>query len=73
MEEFFDEDVEINWVLSVSSDPTSYEEAITDSKWKDVMNAEIKSIEKNNTWYLTELPVGVKMIGVKKGLQDKVQ
>ena len=29
------------------------------------MNSEIKSIEKNQTWTLTELPVGAKRIGVK--------
>ncbi|XP_074347509.1 putative mitochondrial protein AtMg00820 [Apium graveolens] len=29
------------------------------------MDAEMKSIEKNSTWYLTELPAGAKKIGVK--------
>lgn len=29
------------------------------------MDSEIKSIEKNQTWKLTELPVGAKKIGVK--------
>ena len=29
------------------------------------MNSEIDSIEKNNTWTLTDLPAGAKKIGVK--------
>lgn len=29
------------------------------------MEAEIKSIEENNTWELVELPLGIKAVGVK--------
>lgn len=29
------------------------------------MDSEIRSIEKNNTWMLTDLPKGAKTIGVK--------
>lgn len=29
------------------------------------MDSEIKVIERNNTWQLTDLPVGAKKIGVK--------
>lgn len=29
------------------------------------MDSEIKVIERNNTWPLTDLPVGAKKIGVK--------
>jgi hypothetical protein len=29
------------------------------------MNSEIEAIERNNTWELTELPIGSRVIGVK--------
>ena len=35
------------------------------TKWKQAIDEEIKSIEKNNTWELTTLPRGQKAIGVK--------
>ena len=37
------------------------------------MDAEIAAIERNDTWELSELPKGHKTIGVKLGLQDKVE
>ncbi|KAL4369158.1 hypothetical protein GQ457_05G011330 [Hibiscus cannabinus] len=40
-------------------------EAIEDDKWKNAMNEEIASIERNDTWELTSLPDGHKPIGVK--------
>ena len=33
--------------------------------WREAMKQEIESIESNNTWELTDLPVGCKKIGVK--------
>lgn len=47
------------------SDPETFEEAIQEEKWRIAMNAEMESIEKNDTWELTDLPSGVKKIGVK--------
>ena len=38
----------------MDSDPIVYEEAVKKKKWREVMNHEIKSIEKNKTWELTE-------------------
>ena len=49
----------------VSSDPANFEEAIKSSKWKQAMDEEINSIEKNQTWHLVELPTGAKKIGVQ--------
>ncbi|CAM8991569.1 unnamed protein product [Rhodiola kirilowii] len=46
-------------------DPTSYEEAEKDEKWRNAMLSEIQAIERNNTWHLTYLPAGAKKIGVK--------
>ena len=42
-------------------EPTSYTEAVScadSSKWLVVMNEKIKSLHKNGTWALTELPKG---------------
>ncbi|KAI4336284.1 hypothetical protein L6164_014828 [Bauhinia variegata] len=51
--------------LIMSSDPSSFEDAVKSSKWRLAMDEEIKSIEKNQTWKLVELPIGAKKIGVK--------
>ena len=48
----------------IISDPTSFQEAIRHQSWKQAMDAEIQSIERNHTWSLTTLPVGAKAIGV---------
>lgn len=49
-----DEDTNL-FCLLMSSDPVSSEEANNEDKWKDTMDEEIKSIEKNKTWELTTL------------------
>lgn len=49
----------------VHSDPISFEEAVKEEKWRTTMDAEIRSIGKNETWDLIELPKGDKRIGVK--------
>jgi hypothetical protein len=46
-------------------DATTYEEAAKFKVWRDAMDQEIASIEKNDTWELTELPAQSKKIGVK--------
>ncbi|GAA0139391.1 transmembrane signal receptor [Lithospermum erythrorhizon] len=46
-------------------DPFTYQEAVKHKKWRIAMDAEIESIEKNNTWTLTDLPEATKRIGVK--------
>ena len=53
-------------VLFVNSPtPTTFKEAVKEQKWLKAMDEEIASIEKNNTWELTELPMGQRTIGVK--------
>lgn len=54
-----------NFALMIISDPTSFGEAAKLQRWREAMNAEIQSIEKNQTWSLTTLPTGAKAIGVK--------
>lgn len=56
---------EVNASVFASEDPLYYEEAVKISKWQLAMDAEIKAIEKNETWELTELPAGAKKIGVR--------
>lgn len=62
--EELDDEESVNLVLE-HSDPETFEEAVKEERWRDAMDAEIKSIERNNTWELTVLPSGVKKIGVK--------
>jgi hypothetical protein len=52
-------------MFSSSEDPTTFDEAVKSTKWKEAMDSEIKSIEANNTWKLVTLPHGVKPVGVK--------
>ncbi|GKD75351.1 retrovirus-related pol polyprotein from transposon TNT 1-94 [Tanacetum coccineum] len=51
--------------LYVDCEPLVFEEAMKSKKWRQAMEEEIKSIEKNDTWELTTLPKGQKAIGVK--------
>jgi len=68
-----DLDEEINLMLfTASNDPISFEEAAKSPKWREAMDLEIKSIEKNGTWELTTLPHGAKQIGVKWVFKTKL-
>lgn len=60
-----DEEEEINVMEEVDQDPICFEEAVKNDKWKKAMNLEIETIERNNTWYLVDLPKDAKCIGVK--------
>ena len=62
---FSDEDGNINMALFSCADPMCYEEAVKLDKWRQAMDLEMKSIDKNGTWFLTELPRGAKRIGLK--------
>lgn len=46
-------------------DSASYNEAHKESEWREAMKVEFETIEKNQTWVLTDLPVGQKPIGLK--------
>lgn len=45
--------------------PTTFQEAIKGKEWRDAMELEFETIEKNETWKLTNLPPGHKPIGLK--------
>ncbi|KAL4341003.1 hypothetical protein GQ457_08G035090 [Hibiscus cannabinus] len=49
----------------VFAEPTSFNDAAKVPEWIDAMKSEISAIEKNGTWFLTNLPSGKHAIGVK--------
>jgi len=53
-------------------EPIKFEQAVTNEKWKRAMQEKIDSIEKNQTWKLTELPIGKKPIDLKWIYKAKV-
>ncbi|KAL6286215.1 hypothetical protein ACE6H2_010605 [Prunus campanulata] len=67
-----DDDPLVHFALFADSDPVSFSDAVREPKWQKAMDEEIKSIEKNNTWELTELPQGHKTIGVKWVFKTKL-
>lgn len=50
------EDSLIHFTLFADCDPITYEKAVKQSKRRKAMDAEITTIEKNDTWELTKLP-----------------
>ncbi|GAA0147836.1 transmembrane signal receptor [Lithospermum erythrorhizon] len=60
------DDEEVHMVQDSTDDnPSTFNEAVQHEKWRKAMDSEINSIEKNNTWTLTELLKESKRIGVK--------
>ncbi|WVY91413.1 hypothetical protein V8G54_036927 [Vigna mungo] len=55
----------IHVALLVGSEPLNVDEALSQSNWKAAMIEELKSIERNQTWQLVDLPKGKQSIGVK--------
>ena len=58
----------INKFTVESTEPKTYKEALSSieaKQWVEAMDAEIKSLKKNETWSLTELPEGKTAIGCK--------
>ena len=54
-------------------DPTIFEVAVKEPKWRKAMDAEIIAIERNDTWELCHLPKGQKTIGVKWVYKTKLK
>lgn len=46
-------------------EPSSFKHAVKDKAWRQAMQSELDSIEKNETWVLSDLPKGHKEIGLK--------
>ena len=51
--------------LFADCEPMNFQEAAKKKTWRNAMDEEIKSIQKNDTWELASLPNGHKAIGVK--------
>ncbi|GKA24642.1 retrovirus-related pol polyprotein from transposon TNT 1-94 [Tanacetum coccineum] len=51
--------------VMATSEPNSYSQAVNDPKWVEAMEKELKALETNDTWVLTELPDGCKAISSK--------
>ncbi|KAM0008922.1 putative RNA-directed DNA polymerase [Helianthus debilis subsp. tardiflorus] len=59
------EPIKADELLLVNNEPTTYTEATNYNDWREAMKSEVRSIEKNQTWLLVDLPVGHKAIGLK--------
>ena len=64
-DELSDDDTAVHFALFADCNPITFQEANKEIKWRRAMDEEIKSIEKNDTWELIDLPKGQKSIGVK--------
>ena len=51
--------------LSAISIPSSVKEALKDPKWRESMNEEMRSLQKNSTWEVVDLPVGKTPVGCR--------
>ena len=49
--------------ITAGVEPTSYRQASRDPGWREAMQSEIRALEDNGTWELTELPSGKKALG----------
>lgn len=58
-------DDEVQALLAVMEEPSSYQDATGDSNWMEAMESELQSINKNKTWELVKLPARHKPIGLK--------
>lgn len=67
-----DDDEELVVMFLSDDDPEKFEDAIQHDKWRKAMEAEIKSIEDNNTWELVSPPDNTKVIGVKWVFKTKL-
>ena len=59
--------------LSIVHILNSVQEAIKNSKWKDAMNQEMKSLQTNGTWEVVDLPYGKKTYWMSVDLHNQVQ
>ncbi|WVZ04047.1 hypothetical protein V8G54_024853 [Vigna mungo] len=55
----------IHMALMAGAELIDVDEALKQSMWRDAMIEELRSMEKNNTWRLVDLPPGKRCISVK--------
>ena len=51
--------------LSTIVIPNNVQEALTDPRWKNAMNEEMKALQQNETWELVDCPSGKKPVGCR--------
>ncbi|KAL0427329.1 UNVERIFIED_CONTAM: Retrovirus-related Pol polyprotein from transposon RE1 [Sesamum latifolium] len=51
--------------ITAGYEPTSFSEAVRDSRWREAMKVEIDALERNGTWTIADLPLDKKAIGCK--------
>ena len=51
--------------LSVVVIPNNVQEALKDPKWREAMNEEMKSLQKNSTWEVVDFPEGKIPVGCR--------
>lgn len=51
--------------MLASTEPIDMNEAMKEEAWREAMEDELKSIERNQTWELVALPFNKKPISVK--------
>lgn len=51
--------------VASNDETTSFEQAVQDQNWRDIMQKEIKSLEENGTWNIEDLPNGKHVIDSK--------
>ncbi|GKV47061.1 hypothetical protein SLEP1_g53999 [Rubroshorea leprosula] len=61
------------YVPELKTNLLTFRDAVLESKWRKAMDEEIATIERNNSWELTELPKGKKTIGVKWVYKTKLK
>lgn len=68
LNEIYDETEEIEideeMLMLSEEEPSSYSPDAKEKEWRDAMDTELNSIEKNNIWVLTDLPQGQKAIAL---------
>jgi len=45
-------------VMATTHDPVTFQEVVQDPTWCEAMNLELRALEANGTWVLTDLPPG---------------
>ena len=67
LRDIYEETEEIRDELNLMGvdEPGNFKQAVKDDNWKQAMEREMESIEENETWELTRLPPGQKIIGLK--------
>nr|GFB50584.1 retrovirus-related Pol polyprotein from transposon TNT 1-94 [Tanacetum cinerariifolium] len=72
-DKFFHSHKDFLTTISFNHEPSCFEQATHDEKWRNAIQQEIKALEKNGTWTLEELPEGKRPIDSKWVYKTKQQ